>query len=262
MNKKIFMIIITSITILCIIAGTFYHFRYTMSGVVNVGKNISKAVRNGFKSGEDWDFDMDFDEDFDADSDDTILPSKHTFTNPLADFDSIAIKGNVMGISIKRGNRFEISGSYNKDPLKPSFGVSGGTLKVSQPGYKRKLVTNGNCKIEITVPFGTNLDTVDINVDVGAVSVEGVDLDQATINTDVGAIAFKNVEFRDLTANSDVGAISLELLHPVSEYTIEAKSDVGAIQVNNSNVKRRYSQTGSSNKRITIKTDVGGIEVK
>lgn len=260
MNKKIFMIIITSITVVCIIAGTFYHFRYTMSDVADIGKNISKSVKRSFKSDRDFNWDDDF--DFDADTDESISPDKHNFTNQLSDFDSIAIKGHVMGISIKRGNRFEISGSYNKTPLKPSFSVSGGTLKVSQPDYKRKLVTNGNCKIEITLPFGTNLDTVDINVDVGAVSIEGVDLDQATINTDVGAIAFENVEFQELTANSDVGAVSLELLHPVSEYTIDAKSDVGGIHVNNSNVKRRYSQTGSSGKRITIRTDVGGIEVK
>ncbi len=262
MNKKIFMIIITSITIVCIIAGTFYHFRYTMSDVAKVGKSISKSIKRGFDSESDWDFDKDYDEDFDAASSDSILPSKHTFTNPLPDFDTVSISGNVMGISIKRGNRFEISGSYNKEPLKPSFSVSGGTLRVSQPDYKKKLVTNGNCKIEIIIPFGTTLDFVDIDVDVGAVSVEGIDITRATIDTDVGAIAFKNVEFSGLTANSDVGAVSLELLHPVSEYNIEVKSDVGGIQINNANVRRKYSQAGSSNKKITIKTDVGGIEIK
>ena len=167
-----------------------------------------------------------------------------------------------MGVSVQRGNRFEISGSYSKEPLKPSFSISGGTLRINQPKYRTKLVTNGNCKIVITVPFGTQLDSANIDIDVGAVELDGIDVEDVQINTDVGAISIENVEFRELKANSDVGAVSVELTQAVSEYNMDIKSDVGAIEVNGTSRKRKYSQDGSTNKRIRIKTDVGGIAIK
>ena len=262
MNKRIFLIIITCITIVCIIIGAAIHLRFTVPSFTSVGRTVSRAVRKSLDSARNLDDDdYDFDEDIDIGINDSV-PGTHTFTNPLQEFDSIAIDANIMGVSVERGNRFEISGSYSKEALKPSFSVSGGTLKITQPKYRTKLVSNNNCKIVITIPYGKPLESVDINVDVGAVALKGIDLEDAQIITDVGAVAIENVEFRELDVKSDVGAVSVELTHSVSEYNIDARSDIGAIQINNSNVKRKYNSTGSTNKRITVKTDVGGIEIK
>jgi hypothetical protein len=249
MNKRIFLIIISCVTIACIIIGACIHLRFSWPAFSSVRRSVSKAVEKSFEGVDDYD-DYDF------------VPETRTFETDLQVFDSIKIDANVMGVSVERGNRFGISGTYAREALKPSFSVSGATLKITQPHNKIKLVTNGNCKIVITIPYGINLESVDINVDVGAVALKGIDLEDAQINTDVGAIAVENVEFRELRANSDVGAVSVELAQPISEYNIDAKSDVGAIQVNGSNAKRKYSQTGSTNKRIKIKTDVGGIDIK
>ncbi len=252
MNKKTFLIIISCVTIVCIVVGACIHLRFAVPTFSSVRRSISRAVEESFDSIEDADEYGEYD----------FLPETHNFSSPIQEFDSIVIDAKVMGITVERANRFEISGTYAKEALKPSFSVSGGTLKITQPNNKVKLVTNGNCKIVITVPYGTKLDSADINVDVGAVALKGIDVEDAQINTDVGAIAIENVEFREIRANSDVGAVSVELAQPISEYNIDAKSDVGAIQVNGSNAKRKYSQTGSTNKRIKIKTDVGGIDIK
>lgn len=262
MNKRIFLIIITCVTIACIIIGSVVNLRFTVPSFSSVGRTVSKAVKKSLDSARNLDNDdYDFDEDIDIDIDDSV-PGTHTFTNPLQEFDSIAIDANIMGVSVERGNRFEITGSYSKEALKPSFSVSGGTLKITQPKYRTKLVSNNNCKIVITIPYGNPLESVDINVDVGAVALKGIDLEDAQVVTDVGAVAVENVEFRELSVKSDVGAVAVELTQSVDEYNIDVRSDVGAIQINGAKVRRKYSKTGSTNKRINIKTDVGGIEIK
>ncbi len=262
MNKRIFLIIITCATIACIIIGSVVHLHFTVPSFSSVGRTVSKAVKKSLDSARNLDNDdYDFDEDIDIDIDDSV-PGIQTFTNALQEFDSIAIDANIMGVSVERGNRFEISGSYSKEALKPSFSVSGGTLKITQPKYRTKLVSNNSCKIVITIPYGNPLESVDINVDVGAVALKGIDLEDAQVVTDVGAVAVENVEFRELSVKSDVGAVAVELTQSVDEYNIDVRSDVGAIQINGAKVRRKYSKTGSTNKRINIKTDVGGIEIK
>lgn len=263
MNKKTFLIIISCVTLVCILAGCFIHFRYSVRTMNSFGRSVSKAVRNGIRGVRNGDYEYDFDDDFDIDIDvDEQEPGAKNFSNTLQSFDSIKINTYVMGVSIERGSRFEISGSYRRDALKPAFNISGGTLNISQPSYRHKLVSSGNCKVVITIPFGVKLENVDINIDVGAVEIKGIDMDEASINTDVGAIAINNVVFNELKANSDVGAVSIELVDPINSYDIDARSDVGAIQVNNASVKRKYVQKGTSEKKIKIKTDVGGIEIK
>lgn len=265
MNKKTFIIIISCVTIACIIAGAYINLGHVGRTVSSVGRSVSRSVRKSIKdakNGEyDYDYDFDDDYDFDIDGDDAVIGTK-TFENALEAFEAVNIDAKVMGVSIERGNRFEISGSYTRAALKPGFKVSGGTLRITQPEYKRKLVTNGNCKIVITVPFGTKLETINANIDVGAIELNGIDAEEIEINTDVGAIALSNVEFQWLKANSDVGAVSVHLTQPINEYTIDAKSDVGGIQVDGASIKRKYYRQGSTDKRIKIKTDVGGIEIQ
>lgn len=274
MKKNTFLIIITCVTVVCILAGAYIHLCYQKPLIRSTGKTISRALRNGFRSVRndirddfDQDFDDDFDEDFDNDFDvdidsDSSDSNAQKFSSQLEIFDSIQIDANVMGVSIKRGNSYEISGSYVRNAFKPNYSVSGATLRITQPKYKNRLVPNGNCKIVITLPFGIQLDSINANVDVGAVELNGIDVLDIDIKTDVGAIAVNNVEFRELKADSDVGAVSVEVTQPLNEYNIDVKSDVGGIQVNNQNCKRKYSATGTTNKRIKVRTDVGGIDIK
>ena len=268
MKKNTFLIIITCVTVFCILLGAYIHLSYQKPLIKSTGKTISRALREGFRSVKndirddfDDDFDEDFDEDFNIDSDGSDTGTQK-FSSALEKFDTIEINAQVMGVTVERGNRFEISGSYTRSALKPNFSVSGGTLVISQPKYRNRFTSNGNCKITIIVPFGTQMDSINANVDVGAVKLNGIDVQDIDIKTDVGAIAVSNVEFRELKANSDVGAVSVEVTQPLSEYNIDIKSDVGGIQVNNQNCKRKYSATGSTNKRIKISTDVGGIDIK
>lgn len=258
MKRNIFLIIVTLLTVLCIIAGTRRHLGVSRKGFSSVTSSIRKGLRSG-KLNFDFDKYEDLDEnDFDSEDYD----SKSFDTETISEFDELDVSLNVGGLKIERGNKWEIKSKYEFSFLKPVYSLKNGKLTITQPGYKKNHFTNKGCNVVITVPFGTELEKVSIKMDVGAVEISGLDIKKGSIDTDVGAIAISNVNFNDLDLDSDVGAVSIELVEPVEKYDINVNSDLGGIVVDGKKVKRRYSQKGDKNKRLRINTDVGGIEVK
>lgn len=264
MKKNIFLIILAVVTIFCIVFGTFHHLGFSRKGYSSVASSIRNSLRHGrlnfhFDDLDDDDFDDNDDlEDFDFESED----SKNFDTETIGEFSELDVNLRVGGIKIERGNKWEIKANYSKEYLKPSYTLKNRRLSISQPGYKNKNVGNNKCNIVITVPFGTELDKLSMSIDVGAVELSGFDIKKGSIDTDVGAIEIKNVGFEDLDLDSDVGAISIELVEPLETYNITVNSDLGGIVVDEKNVRRHYSQKGTSNKKLRIDTDVGGIEIK
>ena len=270
MKKNIFIIIITCITVFCIILGSYLHFGYRNKGIRKLSSTISRSVRDAIRDAKndsldylDDDYD---DEDYDDDEDESedFSTWSKSDSEDLEAFSKIEINAKVMGITVERGNRYSIKTTFSNEKLRPAFTVSGGTLKVNQPSYKRRSLSVGNqkCSVVITLPFGAVINNLDVNVDVGALELDNIDITKGSINNDVGAVSIENVDFEDLNIHSDVGAVSVILMQPSGNYNMNIKSDVGGIQVDNKAFKRRYNQQGSSNKSLTIKTDVGGIEIK
>lgn len=289
MKKNIFLIILTLVTVFCIIFGSFIHLGYTGKTVRGVGNTVSRAVHRGirsfwrgdpadepiFEDDENYDYDYDdyddyddyndyddYDNDFTETDNDDFWKGKNFISTPVKDFDSIRIDGKVVAVSVERGNSFTVDVAYTKESLRPEYKVTGETLVVSQPYHKARKAVNGQCKIIIKVPFGTKLEDVDINVNVGAIQIQDIDTEDVVINTDVGAITIDNVVFKKLKATSDVGAINVNLVDSLSVYGINAKTDLGGIQVGGKSARRKYVQNGTSDKTIKISTDIGGIEIQ
>ena len=258
MKKNIFLIILASVTIFCIIAGAVRHIGISRKSVSSVASSIRRGLRGGSL---DFDFDYEDDkdiEDFDFEDDDP----KSFDSETIGEFTELDVRMKVGGIKIERGNKWEIRSKYTYAYLKPAYTLKNGKLSISQPNYKNRHVGNKSCRVVITVPFGTVLDNLAMNMDVGAVELSGFDIKKGSIDTDVGAIAISNLNFNDLDLDSDVGAVAIELVEPVENYDINISSSVGGIVVDGKNVKRRFSQKGDKNKRLRINTDVGGVEVK
>ena len=256
MKKNIFLIILTLVTVFCIIVGASRHLGLPRKSFSSVSSSIRKGLRHGRLSFHFNKYDDDEDEDFDSDD------TKTFDTETISEFSALDVNLKVGGLKIERGNKWQIEATYPNSYLKPEYNLKDGKLTISQPDYRNKKLTNKGCSVVITVPFGTELDKVSIKMDVGAVEISGVDIQKGSIDTDVGAIAVSNVDFDDLDLDSDVGAVSIELVEPVENYSINVNSDLGGIVVDGKNVKRRYSQKGSSSKQLRINTDVGGVEVK
>lgn len=262
MNKKIFLVVLTVVTIFCIVFGTLHHIGISRKGYSSVASSIRNSFRHGkfnfhFYDYDDDDYDDD-NEEFDFDSNDP----KTFNSEAIGEFTELEVKLKVGGITIERGSKWEIKTKYSKPYLKPSYTLRNGKLTVSQDGYNKKTTGNNNCIVIITVPFGTELEKLSIDVNVGAVELSGFDIVKGSIDTDVGAIEISNVGFTNLELDSDVGAVSIELVEPLNNYNINIDSDLGGIVVDGKNQKRRYSQKSSSDKRLRIDTNIGGIEVK
>ena len=258
MKKNVFLIIITLITVFCIIVGSVHHLGVSRKSYNSVASSIRRGLSRGGLHFNFSDDDFDEDEDYDEDDED----SKSFDTETISEFDELEVKLKVGGLKIERGNKWEIQARYAHSYLKPEYTLKNGKLKIVQPGIKNQHLNNKGCNVVIVVPFGTEIDKLNVKMDVGAVELSGFDIKSGSIDTDVGAIAISNVNFNDLDLDSDVGAVSVELVEPVEKYDININSDLGGIVIDGKNVKRRYSQKGDKDKRLRINTDVGGIEVK
>ena len=225
MKRSIYLIIISIVTILCILIGAFSNLRYSGRGF----RTIKRAVEKTFSSG-DYDYDFDIDSDLVFEDDDFDEGTLEFDNEELSKFDTVAVEGSVLGLTIERGNSYSISSKYSRPSLKPEYSLRDGKLYIKQRMKRKSLIGNNKCEVKITVPFGATIKKLDVDVDVGAVELSGFDVDTASVRTDVGAVAVSKLDFNDLYIKSDVGAVAIELLEDIKLYDIDASSDIGAIR--------------------------------
>jgi len=251
MKRSVFIICLVAVTMVCVIVGLCRNLGFVGKNSYNLGHKIASKIK---------DFDYDYDDDEAEDQWDDVF-DKYIIDEDLPAFTNLNVNTNIMGLKIERGNAYHIEAHYNNTKLKPSYEVKNGMLSITQPKHGR-MTGNKKCTLTITLPFGCTLDEFTINIDVGAVELSGFDIKNGFITTDVGAVSISSLDFEDLNISSDVGAVSISLVDDVDNYSINASSSVGAIEVSGKGVKRRYVSTGSNGKTLRIKTDVGGIEIK
>ena len=268
MKRTTYLIIIASITVLCIICGAYFNLRHTGSSI----RRAKRAIKNSFKYNYDYDYDYDdnytdlkfddYDDDDDFDDDDLGDETTAFDSKELEPFHTVSIEGDILAIEFVRGSSYSISAKYNNSRLRPEYALKNGKLYIEQNLAKKKMVGNNDCKVKITVPFPVTLDSMDIDINVGAVEIHGFGADSVSIHTDVGAVEITKFDFRDMYIKSEVGAVSVELIDEVKDYEMNLSSNLGAIQVENRSVKRKFSQKGTNGKSLRIKTNIGGVEVK
>ena len=197
----------------------------------------------------------------------------------LDDFDSIEFDTDVADISIKEGTDYKIHYRCTKNMI-PEWQVADKKLKVINKKKEILFGVNNNCRIEITVPRGSELTLVNIQNDVGDVEIDGIltkecnvesnvgdiDLNNVTMensvmNSDTGDIEIKKSTFTDLDLSSDVGSITVESSQRLTDYAFDLSTDVGEIEFNNEEYGKKYRRDGENGK-ITIQGDVGDIEIK
>lgn len=197
----------------------------------------------------------------------------------LDNFDRIEFDTDVADISIKEGTDYKIHYRCTKNMI-PEWQVADKKLKVINKKKEILFGVNNNCRIEITVPRGSELTLVNIQNDVGDVEIDGIltkecnvesnvgdiDLNNVTMensvmNSDTGDIEIKKSTFTDLDLSSDVGSITVESSQRLTDYAFDLSTDVGEIEFNNEEYGKKYRRDGENGK-ITIQGDVGDIEIK
>lgn len=256
MKKNIYLTILTIVTVLCIIGGTCYH-------VIGWGVSLAKGITRNFSQNTT--------ENVGKLTKDTV--NLDAFSNITADV-------KVMDLTMTKGSDFSISYSASEN-LVPEYDVDDGTLVLTQKGLKSSSLMgmdSKKCSVTITVP--EDLQTVDINANVGDINVNQITAENLFLNANVGDIDvnacsfekvvsdanvgdvdFENISFQNMEISNDVGDVSVSA-KALSDYQMELTTDVGEVSVNDNNYRKSYNQSGDSNCKLVIDNNTGDIEVE
>lgn len=280
MNKKIYLCIITIITVICILFGTVYHVSGWFTGGF-LGSIFAVGDSDGHTAGSE------------------IGQGRITYSEKQDAFDSIKIDASVLDISVETGDDYHISYdcvSY----LTPEISMQNKTLVIKQPSVPKLNKTDNLCIMTITVPADTTLLQTNIQTDVGDVSLTGIlsgnvtlladvgniegdscilshttaeadvgaitfrscDLTEGEMSADVGAISLDNCTFTDLELSGDLGDITVRTPLDLSDYYLDFSVDLGSLKVNGNTYKSSYEQKGSGKMNLEIENSLGNVEVE
>lgn len=249
MKKTVYLIIISVLTIGCIIFGSLYHTRgnhfFDFRNWVSFSKSISDS--------DDWDFD-----DYEVGSNRIV---KGEIDEKLPAFTDIEVKANVMNLVIGYGSDFRIESTYGREYLRPIFEVKNGTLKIEQhmPKHTRG---NNNCKTVISIPKNASLEDMNLKLNVGEVRIADISGKDCEIKNNVGEVDLDKVDFNDISVKNNVGEVHISVNGDLDDYSLDVATDVGELSVDGRNYKKSYSKKGNAKKSIEVKTNVGEIRIR
>lgn len=224
-KRNLYLFIISTITIACIIAGTYIHFN----------RNFN-------------DKEIDF--------------NSVIYFDELDDFHSISIDANILAITVEQtaDSIGEIKVHYNKERLKPSIYVKDSKLYIEQniPG---NLNGNNNCYVKIFIPKTMKLKDTYMKVNVGELIINNISSESFNIKTNVGEINLNKANFQKFEGKSNVGEIKITTTNNLDDYNMNVESNVGEISIKSRNFKNKYNQKGYSDKFIKAKTNVGEVVI-
>lgn len=169
MKRNVYLILITVITILCIIAGTGYH-------LVRFGLSVAEGLpffSEFIEAISDWDDDDD-DSDDNDDSDNGISTSVDASQKNLDAFSSINADLNVVDLTIQRGNTFSITCKASKK-LTPEYKVENNCLTITQYA-KAHNALGRNKKCSVTITVADTLTDLKLHTNVGDVDLSGLNV--------------------------------------------------------------------------------------
>lgn len=256
MKKSIYLIILAVITIAAIIFGTNYRFKKFDSDFKDIKDEIKSFIEDGdinfsFNSDDD---DDDFNFSYDINSE------KSNITVRGQEFSKIKMDVKVSSVTIEEGDDYSFRADFNRPSLKPEYTITNGELYVTQKSVHKS--GNNNCHIVITVPRFTQLEKLDVTVNVGELNIRNLSFYEGNITNNVGEIDVKNVTFDNLDVVNNVGEIDIYPTEDFEEYSLDLETNIGEVHVDGNNHKKQYSSKGTTDKYIRAKTNVGEISIR
>ena len=268
MKRNVYLIILTIITILCIIAGTGYHLvRFGIS----VAGGLLPSMQTFMDAVLDWNNDDSSDNTESAASTKTVSSSQN-----LDAFTSIQADMNVMDLNVVSGDSYSIQYKASKKFV-PEFEVKNNCLTIKQLQNVSFFPATRNAKCTVTVTVADSLDSVKIQSAVGDITLldqtittfslytDAVDIDlencafgKSTFETDVGDFKLKNCTFTALSLYADAGDIDLENCAS-DKGTIE--TDAGDIDLKNCTFTNMDISTDAGDVDIDSKKDLSGYHI-
>lgn len=251
MKKNIYLITITIITVVCIIAGSLYHIGgFALSLFDNLIPHSDKSPGNVC----------------------TKELSVDEFSNLI--FDTA-----VLNINVTTGDSYMVSYKCN-ERLVPKIKSSGDTLTISQSGktnYKR----NTTSEITVTIPFGAALNNLSFDTGVGEVTLDALTASDAEFDTGVGDLyvtdcsfatcdvdggtgnlSFENCAFDEMDIDGGTGDITVTSSQSLDGYMMDLDSGIGDITINGNDYDDEYEVNEHAKKHLVIDSGLGDIVVR
>lgn len=202
MKKNIYLIIITIITVVCIIAGSLYHIGGFALGLFdNLIPHSDKSPGNVCT------------EELSVDK-----------------FSNLVFDTTISNINVKTGDSYMVSYKCNKR-LVPKIKSSGDTLTISQSkgsNYRR----NTTSEITVTIPEGAALNKLSLDTGVGDLYVTGCSFATCDVDGGTGDLSFENCAFDEMDIDGGTGNITVTSSQSLDGYMMDLDSGTGDITIN------------------------------
>lgn len=175
----------------------------------------------------------------------TTVGDRTTVSGLLTAFSRVEVKGAVADVVVQPGDNYFFSVEYGPKEHW-DYELNGDTLAITGDGVSNLFATAKGAIILVTYPADTQLGSVDVCLDVGGVTVDGVKGETGFLETNVGDVNVTGSTFTELICAADTGDIWVEN----GEFNaLDCKSNVGDVAVCNVSL-------GS---QIKLTSDVGSI---
>ena len=222
MKKTIYLIIISIVTILCIVGGCIYH-----------GANFNFG---GFPWGLNW-----FEDD---DNDIKMIKDAaelDRFTNIKSELD-------VMDISVLRGDAYKIEIAVSDEKYMPEYSVNNDILTIKQKISNKNKLKKAKCRMKVFVPNNESLKDISIEDAVGDIKIDDMDCDNIILSSSTGDVKLFGVKAIKSVVNSSVGDIKID----GSEFTETSISgNIGDVEI----LAAQLGDTSISNNTGDVKLD-------
>ncbi|MCR5655320.1 MAG: DUF4097 domain-containing protein [Lachnospiraceae bacterium] len=238
-NAKIYITVLTVITILVILAGIYIHVFRPVSGF------FSGLGRDG---------------SFGENVTDTISVDEEVT--------AVSVDVDAAEISVKSGE--ETSVKYNMPSnLVPKVSVEDGVLKVTSKvkhNVDFHFFGSREYRIDIVVKRGTALEDISFIADAGDISIDEIETKDMSIDADAGDIEMEAIKADKISIKTDAGNIELGN-SKIGTYDID--SDAGNVEVDDSTIKEFRVKVDAGNVEVenstvdggSVETDMGNISL-
>lgn len=232
MKKNIYLIIITIITVVCIIAGSLYHI-----GGFALGLFDNLIPRSDKSPGNVCTEELSVDE-----------------------FSNLVFDTTISNINVKTGDSYMVSYKCN-ERLVPKIKSSGDTLTISQnkgSNYRR----NTTSEITVTIPEGAALNKLSFDTGVGDLYVTDCSFAICDVDGGTGNLSFENCAFDEMDIDGGTGNITVTSSQSLDGYMMDLDSGTGDITINGNDYDDEYEVNEHAKKHLVIDSGLGDIVVK
>ena len=234
--KKAYISLLTVVTLICILIGTFRFFSFR-------GGNVGR--RKGEEAG---------------------LEEFSTLTVSVSAADVIVEKGHSYQVELSEGR--ELSYVVKDGELIISE-TRKGLLHTERSGHAVITVPSGAELSSVTISTdygnitldGVGTETASLQTSAGNITIKDSEVSTASIVSNMGNITLNDTVFVSVNAAADLGNITADLNTEPEDCSLSLKTDLGEIKVDGDKKGREYQTEQNGGSQFTAVSNLGNIKV-